>query len=90
MTVYLIHFQHRYKHAGHYLGYSSNVIRRMKQHQSGSGVPLMRAVNEAGIPWQLVRTWDGGDMGLEKQLRHRKNNPRLCPICSASSLSLPF
>jgi predicted GIY-YIG superfamily endonuclease len=85
MTVYLIHFQQRYKHAGHYLGYSANVNRRMRQHQSGYGVPLMRAVNDAGIPWQLVRTWDDGDMALEKRLRHQNNNPRFCPLCSASS-----
>jgi predicted GIY-YIG superfamily endonuclease len=84
MSVYLLHLFTPYRHARHYLGYSRNVAQRVKQHQSGRGVPLMRAVYQAGITFCLARVWDDGDMGLEKQLRHQKNNPRLCPFCSAS------
>ena len=31
LTLYLIHFEAKYKHAQHYLGISSNVDRRIEQ-----------------------------------------------------------
>jgi hypothetical protein len=88
MSVYLLHFHRKYKHASHYLGYSANVERRVKQHQRGCGVPLMRAVYEAGISFDVARVWNDGDKGLEQRLRQQNNNPRLCPLCSASPSSL--
>lgn len=81
MAVYLLHFDTPYKHARHYLGYSSNVERRLAEHQGGHGVPLTRAAVQAQISLQLARLWEDGDRTLEKRLRNRKKNPRLCPIC---------
>jgi predicted GIY-YIG superfamily endonuclease len=79
-VIYVLHFDEKYKHAGHYLGYTNNVERRMQQHRSGHSVPLMDAVNAAGIPWMLAATFKG-DKAMEKALRHRKNTPRFCPQC---------
>lgn len=79
-TVYLIHFQKPYKHAKHYLGYSSNLDDRLDAHRKGNGARLMEVVGNEGIDWVLARTWKGG-RGLERKLKNQKNSPRLCPIC---------
>ena len=80
-TVYLIHFESRLKHAGHYLGFCNDLARRTAQHRSGNGARLMEVVASAGIAWKVVRTW-AGDRRFERTLKRRKNTPRrLCPVC---------
>lgn len=80
--VYLIHFEQKYKHAGHYLGYTNNLERRMKEHRDKVGARLIEVIENAGIDWKVVRVWDG-DRDLEGRLKSRHNGPRLCPICQA-------
>lgn len=46
---------------------------------------LIAAVNRAGIPFVLARTWEG-DRQLERRLKRRKGAPRLCPICRAEAV----
>ena len=86
-TVYLIHFDkplgdlaNTRGQAQHYLGFTDDLDARMEAHASGNGARLMEVVNEAGISWQLVKTWDGG-RGLERKLKRQHNTPRLCPVC---------
>jgi predicted GIY-YIG superfamily endonuclease len=81
MTVYLIHFATPYKHARHYLGVASNLEARLHHHQAGTGARLMKVVSEAGIPWEVSRTWVG-DRSLESALKKRHSGVRLCPICT--------
>lgn len=79
--VYLIHFQSRYKHAGHYLGFATDLEQRLDRHRAGQGARLLEVIGEAGIGWKVVRVWSG-DRGLERSLKRRKNAPRrLCPVC---------
>ncbi len=87
MTVYLIHFDtplgdfaNSRGQAQHYLGYTDDLESRMEAHRSGNGSRIMEVVGEAGIPWRLVRTWDGG-RDLERKLKRQHNSPRLCPVC---------
>ena len=80
--VYLIHFEHKYHHAGHYLGYSKHLWFRINIHRSNMGAKLLRAVNQAGIDWMVVRTWAVNSQELERKLKNLKNSPRLCPICN--------
>lgn len=81
-TVYLIHFETPFKHARHYLGYTSLALEeRINRHRSNRGAKLLIAVSSAGIKWNVVRTWVGG-RELETQLKRRKNAPTLCPICT--------
>lgn len=82
--VYLIHFDTPFYHCRHYLGYASKLDRRLAHHKRGTGSRLLRAVNEAGIGWQVVRTWEG-DGNLEQELKKRKNSRKLCPICNTQS-----
>ena len=42
----------------------------------------MQVITQAGIPWVLARTWEGG-RDLEKRLKARHSGVRLCPICQA-------
>ena len=53
LTVYLIHFTAKYEHAQHYLGLSKDLPRRLEEHRSGEGNPLLKAVTNAGISWEL-------------------------------------
>jgi hypothetical protein len=80
--VYLIHFEERLHHAGHYLGYSKMLTVRIWLHKINQGAKLIQAVNRAGIPWRVVRTWTVDDQGLERLLKNQKNSPRYCPICN--------
>jgi predicted GIY-YIG superfamily endonuclease len=80
MTVYLIHLARPYHHARHYLGYTGDLAHRLMQHHNGTGAKFLKAVTKAGIPFEVVRTWEGY-AALEKQLKAQKNAPRLCPVC---------
>jgi len=79
--VYLIHFNVPNKHARHYLGSCDDLQARLARHKAGNGARLMEVVKNAGITWQLARTWEGGK-GKERELKRQKNSPRLCPICN--------
>jgi predicted GIY-YIG superfamily endonuclease len=81
-TIYLIHFGEKIHHAGHYLGFTDDLLTRLEQHRKGRGARLMQVVCEHDIDWILVRTWLG-TRKLKRQLKNRKNSPQLCPICQA-------
>jgi predicted GIY-YIG superfamily endonuclease len=76
-TVYLIHFNTPLSHARHYLGWTSNLKRRLAEHQAGSGARLMAVVAQQGITWRLARTWKGG----------RASAPSAIPKTSEASFS---
>jgi len=82
--VYLLHFERKYQHAQHYLGWTSLLVEeRMEQHRTGRGSRLMEVVTLSGIAFVLARTWGGG-RAEERRLKNQKNAPaRLCPICRA-------
>jgi hypothetical protein len=61
-VVYLLHFDRPYRHAKHYIGYAASsgfLKRRLAAHERGQGAWLLEVVHEAGIGWQLARTWPG-------------------------------
>jgi predicted GIY-YIG superfamily endonuclease len=80
-TVYLIHFDTPYKHARHYTGWASDLERRVADHRAGRGARLMEVIKDAGISWDVVRTWEG-TRNLERAIKDRHEAPRLCPECS--------
>ncbi len=81
--VYLIHFDEPFKGVQHYLGYSADekFAARIRHHQKNTGARLIRAVNLAGIGWNVVRQWPDQDGNFERQLKNRKNSSKLCPVC---------
>lgn len=82
-VVYLLHFDPPYKHARHYLGYCgrADLTARIVEHTTGRGARLVEVAHNAGVVLTLARTWDGG-RDLERQLKRRKDTPRLCPVCN--------
>ena len=79
-TVYLIHLDQPYKHARHYIGWASQLKRRIAHHRNGTGARFLQVVNEAGIDWKVVKTWEG-DRSLERRLKDRHGASRFCPVC---------
>jgi predicted GIY-YIG superfamily endonuclease len=43
-TVYLLHFDQRYEHAGHYTGWAEDLDHRQAQHQQGRGARLVEVI----------------------------------------------
>lgn len=79
--VYLICFDRPYWHARHYLGYASNIQKRIAEHRTGKGARLLDWVNRAGIGWHVVRVWRKATRKDEARLKKMHESPRLCPIC---------
>jgi|SRR5579875_1840578 len=85
--IYLLHFERPYHHARHYLGWTEGALEtRLDRHMLGNGARLVSVVTEAGIGMELARLWSGA-RDLERQLKRRKNSPKLCPICMQGFLS---
>ena len=81
--VYLIHARDKLHHAQHYIGYAEcDVNKRLKRHRSGDGAKLLKAMNEAGIEYDVARVWEHGDRNFERKLKNRKNARALCPVCN--------
>jgi predicted GIY-YIG superfamily endonuclease len=79
-TIYLIHFARPYKHARHYIGWTTNLEARLWAHRTGQGARLLQVVQDAGIPWSLVATWPG-TRDDERRLKNRHGAGRICPHC---------
>jgi predicted GIY-YIG superfamily endonuclease len=79
-VVYLLHFHRPYKHARHYMGFSTQLGKRLEAHRTGNGARLMEVITGAGIGWTLARTWIG-DRTLERRLKRWHKSAQLCPIC---------
>jgi hypothetical protein len=81
-TVYLHHFASPFKHARHYVGFTTQLDRRIEEHRTGQGTRLVAVVRDAGIPFVVARTWPRVDRHFERRLHRAKNTPKGCPICS--------
>lgn len=80
-TVYLLHFDRAYKHAGHYVGFTKgDVSERLTEHANGTGARLTQVASRAGITFVLARTWKGGRKE-ERRLKAKGGASRMCPIC---------
>ena len=80
--VYLVHFGRKLKHAQHYIGYTNNLLSRIRRHVRGDGSKLFKAFIDNKISFIVVRVWLGVDRKFERKLKNRKNTPKFCPICN--------
>ena len=88
-TVYLLHFDRPYKHARHYLGWvAGDLAARLARHAAGHGARLLAVLKDAGIGWQLARTWPG-DRHRERQIKNMGSLARRCPLCGVTPRTLP-
>jgi predicted GIY-YIG superfamily endonuclease len=79
-VIYLLHFSEPYKHARHYVGFATNLDKRLESHARGTGARLLEVITQSGIRFQLARTWQGSRKD-ERAIKNQKNSPRLCPVC---------
>ena len=92
-TVYLLHLLRPYVPypdappcacAQHYTGFAEGgalgLARRLAEHGTAHGSPLLLAARQAGITWELARTWDG-TRARERQLKRQGSARRYCPLC---------
>lgn len=97
--VYLIHLDQEFKGKRHYIGLAvtaETYLRRIQHHRKGTGSAFLRAVNRAGISWNVVREWPDEDGKFERKLKGRKKARVFCPLCNkklshvhASNTQLP-
>jgi len=56
MSVYLLHFDSKYMHTQHYVGFSAHLPKRLERHfQRKCDVKLLAAVHAAGIGFSVAR-----------------------------------
>lgn len=79
-TVYLLHFDRPLNGYSHYMGWTMDVEKRIKDHRAGRGAILTRRLKRARIGFQVARTWPG-DRKLERRLKKLRQARKLCPIC---------
>ena len=79
-TVYLLHFDRPYRHAGHYTGWTADLDHRLIEHRDGHGARLLAVIADAGIGWTLARTWPG-TRSRERALKRQGGATRRCPLC---------
>ena len=84
-TVYLLHFDRPYKHAGHYIGFTTDLNARIEHHRNGTGARLMEVIKAAGIGFTVARTWDNVTREVERRLKNQGGACRNCPTCKAEA-----
>jgi predicted GIY-YIG superfamily endonuclease len=84
-TIYLLHFSEPYKHAAHYIGFTTDLPARLDAHANGTGARLLEVITQAGLSFELARTWQGSRK-TERSLKNQKNAPRLCPFCNPKAI----
>lgn len=87
--IYLLHIDPPYHHARHYLGYTDRqsptaIEDRLNEHITGQGNGLVFAAYQAGHTITLACVFEG-DGNLERQIKNRRNTPRICPCCRGNS-----
>ena len=56
----------------------------LRQARRDHGVPILMAVNRAGIAWQVAQVWQA-DRSFEFYLKRRKHASRFCPVCNGKA-----
>lgn len=78
-VVYLLHLQSPVaNHARHYVGYTKNLIKRVRRHRKGDGSKLLAHSRD----FLIARVWMHQGRKFERQLHNYKKSKKLCPICS--------
>ena len=87
--VYLLHFDSPISPGVHtcqqYIGFATDLNRRLEEHAAGRGARLTEVAKERGIRFQVARVWPDETREFERELKNQKNGPRLCPICAAAA-----
>lgn len=88
--VYLLHYYKplsKRHTAQHYLGFATDVDRRIEQQRRGKkgiAANFCHVAKRRRIRFVITKVWVGGDRKLERALKNRKNHAKLCPICNGA------
>ena len=88
-VVYLVDFSGRTRQGRqHYLGFSSDLDRRYRQHRFGQGAAETRKAVAEGLKLTVAQTWRGTP-ALERRLKEwsrdgKKGFAGICPLCWGS------
>lgn len=83
-TVYLLHFARPLKGIQHYVGWTENLPRRIRQHSTGEGSITTRLFANARIPFAVACLWHDAPLSFESAMisRVRHTAEEYCPICA--------
>jgi predicted GIY-YIG superfamily endonuclease len=84
--VYLLHFDQRLGRSRHYLGYTTTLERRLKDHRLGRGGKTTARFRAAGIGFELAAQWPGSPD--DEQRLKAKNLALLCPVCREEKMTV--
>ena len=97
MTVYILHANKplmrgtapdgKPLQAGHYAGYTDNLMDRLFKHYDGRGARFTQVCVLRGVEFSLGRVWEGADREFERKVKNYKNAPLLCTICNPDALN---
>lgn len=81
-VLYIAHIEPRYRHAGHYIGWSGgdSAEDRWEVHLAGGGSPLIKAALSAGCA-VTFHELGRGTRSDERRLHRRNNGASICPTC---------
>jgi transposase-like protein len=86
-ACYLLHFDQPVgrKAQRHYVGFTTDIPRRLLQHRRGERVACRpaRLAARLGIAVRLAKTWFPGSLELEQKLKAAGDLEHLCRICQA-------
>lgn len=90
MFLYVLCFDPPMHHAGHYLGSTTDLKRRIHDHLKGDGAVLVRSAIASGSKVYLgglydVKTLDFSLRQIERFVKNRSNAHRLCCRCTPPS-----
>jgi len=83
MGVYVLHFDPPFQHARHYIGFTMDTTpdRRLKEHLTGRGSPLVYAAHKAGCKITVAKWWKSGCRNFERWLKNRADVYKWCLCC---------
>ena len=79
--VYMLHFDQAYKHARHYVGWTTDLLDRLDAHAAGHGARLVAVIWQAGIGFTLIRICEG-TRSTERAIKNEGGAVRYCPACT--------
>jgi hypothetical protein len=89
--LYLLHFEPRYRHAGHYLGYAkrdtAGYARRVARGAALPPHPLVECAVASCEEVRVAAIFHGADRADRRRMRARGSLARICPICRESGSS---
>lgn len=89
-AVYLLHFDRRFGNGQHYIGFTTHLANRLRDHLSNgnAGSQLVRQARAAGVGWTLALIVEDGTRTDEVTLKRHIRTSLVCPLCSGDPARL--